>query len=239
MTQYHDFQNTTFDINYRELAEEYFQGGLSQLVNGVGNGNGPRGRSRAAGGPVAQRTAKEDKEFIQRFLQLKYSILFLQRNKKFGRYCFYGKIHYDCPSQDRLIRADQLFGPWIPSPSRTVRLTKSSRVQLFIQLGWVVMGKSLNKLSGCWCLPNGSSDLGFGTGPPIDDIDRSCREFATCYNCLYNTEIGRGCDEDRPGRYTIKGRMDPVTKQKYLMCSKYPDFDRSMPHIILAIYYDP
>ena len=93
MTQYHDFQNTTFDINYRELAEEYFQGGLSQLVNGVGNGNGPRGRSRAAGGPVAQRTAKEDKEFIQRFLQLKYSILFLQRNKKFGRYCFYGKTY--------------------------------------------------------------------------------------------------------------------------------------------------
>ena len=96
MTQYHDFQNTTFDINYRELAEEYFQGGLSQLVNGVGNGNGPRGRSRAAGGPVAQRTAKEDKEFIQRFLQLKYSILFLQRNKKFGRYCFYGKTYSDC-----------------------------------------------------------------------------------------------------------------------------------------------
>jgi len=162
MTQYHDFQNTTFDVDYRELAEEYFQGGLSQLVNG--NGNGPRGRSRAAGGPVAQRTAKEDKEFVQRFLQLKYSILFLQRNKKFGRYCFYG----------------------------------------------------------CWCLPNGSSDLGFGTGPPIDDIDRSCREFATCYNCLYNTEIGRGCDEDKPGRYTIKGRMDPVTKQKYLMCMDPP-----------------
>ena len=83
------------------------------------------------------------------------------------------------------------------------------------------MDEILNNPSGCWCLPNGSSDLGFGTGPPIDDIDRSCREFATCYNCLYNTEIGRGCDEDRPGRYTIKGRMDPVTKQKYLMCSTY------------------
>ena len=70
-------------------------------------------------------------------------------------------------------------------------------------------------------MPNGSQDLGVGTGPPIDDIDRSCREFATCYNCLYNTEIGRGCNEKQPGRYTIKGRMDPTTKERYLMCSKY------------------
>ena len=74
---------------------------------------------------------------------------------------------------------------------------------------------------GCWCLPNGASDLGVGTGPPIDDIDRSCREFATCYNCLYNQEIGAGCDEAGKGRYTIKGRQDGATGQKYLMCSKY------------------
>ena len=52
-------------------------------------------------------------------------------------------------------------------------------------------------------------------------IIRSCREFATCYNCLYNSEIGRGCNEDKPGRYTIKGRNDPTTNQRYLMCSKF------------------
>ena len=80
-------------------------------------------------------------------------------------------------------------------------------------------------------MPNGASDLGMGTGPPIDDIDRSCREFATCYNCLYNTEIGRGCDATNPGRYVIKGRMDAVTKQKYLMCSKY--YSRAPPVVIV------
>ena len=55
-------------------------------------------------------------------------------------------------------------------------------------------------------------------------IIRSCREFATCYNCLYNSEIGRGCNEDKPGRYTIKGRNDPTTNQRYLMCSKFSNF---------------
>merc|ERR1712176_1306105 len=159
LSKYHEYDNSTaadFEINYPEVVAEYLKGGLALVGGNV------RGRSRAS--PIETRSYKEDKEFIQRFLQLKYAILFLQKHKKFGRYCFYG----------------------------------------------------------CWCLPNGSSDLGFGTGPPIDDIDRSCREFATCYNCLYNTEIGRGCDEDRPGRYTIKGRMDPVTKQKYLMCMDPP-----------------
>jgi len=164
MGVFHDFYNTTsadFDINYPKLVKEYFEGGAN-LVGGNVRG---RGRAATAAGPIQRRSSKEDKEFIQRFLQLKYSILFLQQHKKnIGRYCFYG----------------------------------------------------------CWCLPNGSSDLGVGTGPPIDDIDRSCREFATCYNCLYNTEIGRGCNEKQPGRYTIKGRMDPTTKERYLMCMDPP-----------------
>lgn len=161
LPSFHQYENTTdvdFEVDYNKLAKEYFEGG-SRFVGG-----NPRARSRAAAGPLSERTKAEDKEFIQRFLQLKYSILFLQKNKRFGRYCFYG----------------------------------------------------------CWCLPNGASDLGMGTGPPIDDIDRSCREFATCYNCLYNTEIGRGCDAKNPGRYVIKGRMDAVTKQKYLMCMDPP-----------------
>ena len=105
----------------------------------------------------------EDQEYIKRFLQLKYAIMFLQKTKSIGRYCFYG----------------------------------------------------------CWCLPNGAADLGLGTGPPMDDIDRSCREFATCYNCLYNQEIGGACNEENPGRYVIRGRTDPVTDKKTLYCSKY------------------
>lgn len=163
---FHDFDNFTssdFEIDYNHVVNEYFNGG-SALI-GV---NTARGRSRASvsSGPMERRASKEDKEFIQRFLQLKYSIVFLQKNKNknIGRYCFYG----------------------------------------------------------CWCLPQGSANLGVGTGPPIDDIDRSCREFATCYNCLYNSEIGRGCNEKQPQRYTIKGRMDPTTKTRYLMCMDPP-----------------
>ena len=32
----------------------------------------------------------EDREYMQRYLQLKYAILFMQRRKTFGKYCFYG-----------------------------------------------------------------------------------------------------------------------------------------------------
>ena len=90
LSKYHDFDNTTsadFEINYPKLVKEYFEGGANLVGGNV------RGRSRAAtaAGPIQRRSSKEDKEFIQRFLQLKYSILFLQQHKKnIGRYCFYG-----------------------------------------------------------------------------------------------------------------------------------------------------
>ena len=93
LSQYHDFDNTTsadFDINYPKLVKEYFEGGAN-LVGGNVRG---RSRAAAAAGPIQQRSSKEDKEFIQRFLQLKYSILFLQTHKKnIARYCFYGELY--------------------------------------------------------------------------------------------------------------------------------------------------
>ena len=147
LSQYHDFDNTTsadFEINYPKLVKEYFEGGAS-LVGGNVRG---RSRAAAAAGPVNQRSSKEDKEFIQRFLQLKYSILFLQTHKKnIARYCFYGKF---------------FIGVWFQI---------SIRILIFTL--------------GCWCLPNGSSDLGVGTGPPIDDIDR----YSSHTFCLSNYRI--------------------------------------------------
>jgi hypothetical protein len=64
------------------------------------------------GGPPPM--SEDDKDFMMRYLQLKYSILFLQQQKFIGKYCFYG----------------------------------------------------------CWCLPSGVGDLGAGTGPPVDNIDK-------------------------------------------------------------------
>ena len=98
LPSFHQYENTTdvdFEVDYNKLAKEYFEGG-SRFVGG-----NPRARSRAAAGPLSERTKAEDKEFIQRFLQLKYSILFLQKNKRFGRYCFYGESYlfmfiHDC-----------------------------------------------------------------------------------------------------------------------------------------------
>jgi len=105
--------------------------------------------------------SSEDREYMQRYLQLKYAILFMQRRKTFGKYCFYG----------------------------------------------------------CWCMPKGALDIGVGQGHPVDAIDQSCHDFATCYNCLYSREIGRECDESDTGNYRMTGRNNPVTGEKTLTCT--------------------
>jgi len=155
---YHQYDNYTSDdlkIDYNQLLTEYYEG--SSTVSRISS-------HRFRSTPMRDRTTAEDKEYMQRFIQLKFTIKFLQQTKQFLRYCYYG----------------------------------------------------------CWCLPNGASDLGVGTGPPVDDIDRSCREFATCYSCLYNQEIGGSCDEERPGRYVIRGKVDASGK-KYLVCMDPPN----------------
>ena len=76
--------------------------------------------------PPGSSMSPQDREFMMRYLQLKYSILFLQRQKFIGKYCFYG----------------------------------------------------------CWCLPNGAGDLGAGTGPPVDNIDK--RSFIIFDLCIFN-----------------------------------------------------
>ena len=60
-----------------------------------------------------------------------------------------------------------------------------------------------------------------GQGHPVDAIDQSCHDFATCYNCLYSKEIGRECEESDTGNYRMTGRNNPVTGEKTLSCSKF------------------
>ena len=61
---------------------------------------------------------------------------------------------------------------------------------------------------GCWCFPRGSGNNG-GFGQPVDNIDKSCREYSTCYNCIYNQNIGsQRCPENTADRYQIGGFVD-------------------------------
>ena len=71
-----------------------------------------------------------DKQHIMNYLQLKLVILFLQKERYLGKYCFYG----------------------------------------------------------CWCFPHGTGEQG-GYGAPVDNIDKSCREYTTCYNCIHSTHL--------------------------------------------------
>ena len=38
--------------------------------------------------------------------------------------------------------------------------------------------------------------IGSGQGQPVDNIDRACREYTTCYQCMYNQQVGGSCEED-------------------------------------------
>lgn len=135
---------------YPEFEEEDFTAEDEDIV--LGGRTGLMGRTQLN---------DEDKAHMMKYLQLKYSILFLQKQKFIGKYCFYG----------------------------------------------------------CWCLPTGSKDLGAGYGPPIDDIDKSCREYTTCYNCLYSQDLlGQRCNEASVGKYNIQGTQDPTTGQVTLFC---------------------
>lgn len=89
----------------------------------------------------------EDRDFMMRYMQLKYSILFLQQYRYLGKYCFYG----------------------------------------------------------CWCLPGGVGDIGAGHGQPVDNIDRACREYSTCYQCMYNQQMGGECDDTDQERRSKNG----------------------------------
>lgn len=133
--------------------EEYDIGSLSRSggEQGVNPRNGMDSLSMA------------DKMHMMKYLQLKYTILFLQQNKFIGKYCFYG----------------------------------------------------------CWCLPAGTGKEMMGYGVPVDNIDKSCREYTTCYNCLYNQEImGERCDEMAAiqERYQITGNQNPQTGKVTLFC---------------------
>ena len=125
------------------------------------DGNGKQSESVLGKLQRSQMLSSDDKEYMLRFLQLKYAVLFLQSEKAFGKYCFYG----------------------------------------------------------CWCLPRGPLELGSGYGMPVDPIDEACRDYSTCYNCLYSKSLGRECGTDDKGNYRMTGQQDPKTGEKFLICS--------------------
>jgi len=102
-----------------------------------------------------------DKVHIMKYLQLKFTTLFLQQNKFLGKYCFYG----------------------------------------------------------CWCFPRAAGAEYSGFGVPVDNIDKSCREYTTCYNCIYNQKLlGQRCNEHSMDKYNIGGSQDPATGKVSLFC---------------------
>ena len=94
ISSYHQYEGWTeedFQKGIVPVIKEYFKGetpGSKVYTSGK-----PRsgGNPRSGATPKQERSSAEDQEYIKRFLQLKYAIMFLQKTKSIGRYCFYGK----------------------------------------------------------------------------------------------------------------------------------------------------
>ena len=91
------------------------------------------------------------------------------------------------------------------------KISLSENIVFTVSSQRVVFTDILTFTLGCWCLPAGAGFDKQGFGSPVDNIDKSCREFTTCYNCLYNPAPfhGENCNEwaALQQRYNIQGKF--------------------------------
>lgn len=98
-------------------------------------------------------------------------------------------------------------------------------VMKYLQLKYLTLYLQKNKFMGkfcfygCWCFPRAAGAQWSGYGVPVDNIDKSCREFTTCYNCIFNQQlIGQRCNESNPVRYNIGGSQNAETGEITIFC---------------------
>ena len=88
----------------------------------------------------------------------------------------------------------------------------------YLQLKFVILYQQTNKFVGkycfygCWCFPQAAMFEWQGYGQPVDNIDQSCKEYTTCFNCVYNQKLlGQRCNEWDMTHYNVQGVQDPNT----------------------------
>lgn len=98
-------------------------------------------------------------------------------------------------------------------------------IMKYLQLKFATLYLQKNKFLGkycfygCWCFPRAAGAEHSGYGVPVDNIDKSCREYTTCFNCIFNQKLmGQRCNEWTNERYNIGGFKDPKTGEVTLFC---------------------
>lgn len=69
---------------------------------------------------------------------------------------------------------------------------------------------------GCYCFPDGNTKLFSGYGEPIDEVDRVCKAFQTCYRCV-GIDFGQEECINSKG-YEFQGLYDDTSGEKQLVC---------------------
>lgn len=78
---------------------------------------------------------------------------------------------------------------------------------------------------GCYCFVDAQYNLAAGSGTPVDEIDRSCKNFHDCYKCVQKDFIDENGQDNCNGTtrsYRFRGFEDAVTQERRIECTNEP-----------------
>ena len=86
---------------------------------------------------------------------------------------------------------------------------------------------------GCYCFPDGDQKLFSGFGDPIDEVDKVCRRFQTCYRCV-GVDYGQEECINTSGEFKQVRRVFPLVISSEFRMGQYRDDDHreDAPHFI-------
>lgn len=133
------------------------------------------------------------------------------------------RLGYDPAFPDIKVRCDQTRSHPRPKIKYVTPAKKFRHLKLMIL--WLQkpsIGQEFGRYCyyGCHCLPEGNHNLnGGGYGVPVDNIDRSCKNFFQCYECAKMED--KTCQGDKV-KYKYALVTDHVTGERSIECMNEP-----------------
>lgn len=99
---------------------------------------------------------------------------------------------------------------------RKKKLKQVLKMVFFLQADNSVAALEKYLFYGCYCFPDGHNKLFGGYGEPIDEVDRVCKAFQTCYRCV-GIDFGQEECINAKG-YEFQGLYEEDTGFKEIVC---------------------
>lgn len=100
--------------------------------------------------------------------------------------------------------------------NRKKKVKQVLKMVFFLQADSTVATLDKYLYYGCYCFPDGHTKLFSGYGEPIDEVDKVCKSFQTCYRCVGLDYGQEECINSRG--YAFQGLEDDLVGKKELEC---------------------